>query len=209
MYSSVTGMANDGTYLLVHGNDYYGDPVIQKFSSTGSTGSLYMDDFPGIGSTRYDTAWMSGGIWIARDDPDSPILGYDTTGLLVGYVDGSTVSAAMGLTMDGEGYLWASNPDDDRIYQIEVLTGIGELPEVRDHREITLSLNPFSSSVVITAGGFADATLEIFDLAGRRVHESVFTGVHTWNAPGVPAGTYFAVVRDREGTSSAGLTRID
>lgn len=202
-------MANDGTYLLVHAKDYYGDPVIQRFSSAGSTSSLYMDDFPGIGSTTYDTAWMSGGIWIARDNSDSPILGYDTTGLLVGHVDGSTVSAAMGLTMDDEGYLWASNPDDDRIYQIEVMTGVGEGPGVQRPRDITLNMNPFHASVVITAEGFEDAALEIFDLTGRRIHDSVFTGVHTWNASGFPAGTYFAVVRDREGSASARLTRID
>jgi hypothetical protein len=203
-------LANDGSYLLVHGNNYYGNPIIQKFSTAGSTSSIYMDDFPGVGGTRYDTAWLSGGIWIARDNGDSPILAYDTSGLMVGYVEGTTVSAASGLTVDDDGYLWASNPDDDTIYQLEVSTGVGEGPSAPQVRNITLDRNPFVSSVTITSGGFGNgASIEIFDLTGRRVHSDGFTGAYTWNAVSMPPGAYFAVVSDESGSSVARFTKVD
>jgi hypothetical protein len=203
-------LANNGTYLLVHGNDYYSNPIIQQFSTSGSTSSIYMDDFPGVGSPRYDTAWLSGGIWIARDNSDSPILAYDTSGLLVGCVEGTTLSAAAGLTVDSDGYLWASNPDDDIIYQLEVTTGIEEGSSAPGNRDITLSRNPFASSVVITAEGFGSgASIEVFDLTGRRVQTGSFTGVYTWNAVNMPSGAYFAVVSDEAGSSIARLTRIN
>ena len=205
----MTGLANDGSYLLVQGNNYYGNRVIQKFSATGSTSSVYMDDFPGMGNTVYDTAWISGGIWIARDNSDSPILAYDTSGLLVGHVEGTTVSAAMGLTIDDQGYLWASNPEDDTIYQLDVSTGIESGGPAVIDRELSLSRNPFVSSVVVSAQGFSGATIEIFDLTGRRVHTDGFSGVYTWNASGMPPGSYFAVVRDDEGSSAARFTKLN
>lgn len=193
---------------MVHGNNYSGDPVIQQFSTAGSTSSIYMNSFPGLGSAAYDVAWISGGIWIARDVADSPIVAYDTSGLMVGHVDGGTVSAAMGLTIDGEGYLWASNPDNDTIYQLDVSTGIGESAPDPAGRDLSFSRNPFVSSVVITAEGFSGATIEIFDLSGRRVHTDSFSGVYTWNAMNVPAGSYFARVSDGTGSAVAGFTRI-
>lgn len=204
----MTGLGNNGSYLLVHGKNYSGNPVIQQFSTAGATSSIYMSSFPGLGSTAYDIAWISGGIWIARDDTDSPIIAYDTSGLMVGHVNGTTVSAAMGLTIDGEGYLWASNPDNDTIYQLDVSTGIGESAPAPAGRNLSLSRNPFVSSVVITAEGFSSATIEIFDLTGRRVHTDSFSGVYTWNAMNIPAGSYFARVSDGLGSAATRFTRI-
>ncbi|MFO8182881.1 MAG: T9SS type A sorting domain-containing protein [Candidatus Aegiribacteria sp.] len=205
----MTGLGNNGSYLMVYGNNYSGNPVIQQFSTAGATSSIYMSSFPGLGSTAYDVAWISGGIWIARDEADSPIVAYDTSGLMVGHVDGSTVSAAMGLTIDEEGYLWASNPDEDTICQLDVSTGIGEgTTPYPGGRNISLSRNPFVSSVVITAEGFSSATIEIFDLTGRRVHVDSFSGVYTWNAMNMPAGSYLARVSDGTGSATTRFTRI-
>lgn len=201
-------MTNEGSYLYVSGHDYNGDPLIQKFSTAGSTSSIYMSDFPGLG-TAYDAAWISGGVWMARDNADSPVVAYDTSGMLVGFVDGATVSAAMGLTIDDEGYLWVSNPDDDTIYQLSVTTGITQGSVEPGVRQLSSTENPFSSSTIISGEGFNDATIDIFDLTGRRLEHAPFSGSFTWNAGGVPTGSYFALVRDDEGTTSLRLTRIN
>ncbi|MBD3277465.1 MAG: T9SS type A sorting domain-containing protein [Candidatus Aegiribacteria sp.] len=167
-----------------------------------------MQDFPGLGSPYYDTAWISGGLWIARDNADSPILCYDTGGVLTGHVDGATVSAAMGLTIDGEGYLWASNPDDDKIYQIDVSTGVEEGTTGALLEEIRVEHNPFSSSAVITGSGFEGATIEIFDVSGRTMESGDFSGSFTWNAADAPSGTYFAVVRGGGAVDVVRMTKI-
>ena len=207
----MTGACSDGTYAYILGTNYTSDPVIEKFTSGGSVGANpYMDFFPGSGDTVYDTAWLDGGIWIARDNADSPILAYNTDGLHVGHVDGSTVSAAMGLTIDSDGYIWASNPDDDMIYQIEVTTGIEEgSTSPLDTRIIGVSRNPFHSAAVITGDGFNNAVIDIFDLNGRRVLSASFPGSYTWNAVKMPSGSYFVRVSDRAGSSSTRLIKID
>ncbi len=168
-----------------------------------------MDHFPGLGDTVYDTAWLSGGVWIARDNSDSPILAYNTDGLLVGHVDGATVSAAMGLTIDSDGYIWASNPDDDMIYQIEVTTGIEESStSPHDARIIDVSRNPFNTTAVITGDGFSDAVIDIFDLTGRRVLSAAFPGSYTWDAVKMPSGSYFVRISDSAGVSTARLIKV-
>ena len=199
-------MANDGSYLIPHGSDYNGDPVSQKFTTAGSSSSLYMQHFPGLSTPYYDTAWISGGLWIARDLSDSPILCYDTDGVLVNHVDGSIVSAARGLTIDGDGYLWASNPDDDKIYQLDVSTGVGSIENVSEG--LRVERNPFSSAAVITGSGFEEATIEIFDVSGRSMESGDFSGSFTWNAAEAPSGTYFAVVRGGGAVDVVRMTRI-
>lgn len=169
-----------------------------------------MSNFPGLG-THYDTAWLSGGIWVARDNSDSPILAYNASGLCVGDVEGSLIGgAAAGLTVDGSGYLWASNPDNDTIYQLSVTTGVeeGGAP-LQDPRTISLSGNPFFSSVVITANGFGGATLDIFDLTGRRVENAEFSDSFTWDASAVPAGAYYVRISDTFGSETARMVKLD
>lgn len=57
-------------------------------------------DFPGLQPEVFDVAYSSAGMWIARDDTDSPILRYNTSGVLTGYVMGTTVPSAAGLAVD-------------------------------------------------------------------------------------------------------------
>ncbi|MCK5064987.1 MAG: T9SS type A sorting domain-containing protein, partial [Candidatus Fermentibacteraceae bacterium] len=133
----------------------------------------------------------------------------NTDGLLVGHVDGITLSAAMGLTIDSDGYIWASNPDDDMIYQIEVTTGIEEgSTSPLDTRIIGVNRNPFQSSAVITGDGFNNAVIDIFDLTGRRVLSAAFPGSYTWNAVKMPSGSYFVRISDSAGSSTARLMKI-
>lgn len=206
----MTGACTNGSVLYFLGNDYYSQPLIQTYTTGGSTSSLYMSYFPGIGSTRYDTAWRSGGVWIARDCAESPILAYDTNGACAGFVEGSLIGgAAMGLTIDDEGYLWASNALNDVIYKLEVTTGTAEGSSAGlEPRGITLSENPFRSSVVITGTGFGDAVIEIYDMSGRVVETSAFQESYRWDASGAPAGAYLARISDQGGSETVRMVRI-
>jgi hypothetical protein len=47
-------------------------------------------DFPGFQPDAFDVAYSSAGMWIAHDNSDSPILRYNTSGVLTGYVMGTT-----------------------------------------------------------------------------------------------------------------------
>lgn len=207
----MTGACNSGNILYFLGKDYYSNPVIQKFTTAGSTSGVYMSSFPGLGSTYYDIAWLSGGIWIARDNADSPILAYNTGGMCIGYVDGADIGgAAAGLAMDGDGHLWVSNPDNDTIYLLDVTTGIEEgQGSSIEGRSVSVSANPFHSSVTISAEGFGSAMLDIFDLTGRRVLSSEFHGAYTWSGADVPAGTYYARIADAVGAETVSMVRVD
>jgi len=180
------------------------------FTSAGATSGLYGTTFPGLGTSVHDIAWQSGGVWMARDDSDSPIIAYNTVGQCIGFVDGTTVSAAAGLTMDGNGHLWVSNPDNDTIYLLDVTTGIGEESGSGiDSRTLSLSENPFHSEVVVRGEGFSDAMLEIFDMTGRTVETAAFRGSYAWNSAGVPSGSYYVLVSDASGDASARMVKID
>jgi hypothetical protein len=206
----VTGACTNGSVLYFLGNDYYSQPVIQSFTTSGSASSVYMTYFPGVGTTRYDTAWRSGGVWVARDNAESPILAYDTGGACAGFVEGALIGgAAMGLTVDGGGHLWASNADNDVIYELEVTTGTAEGSSAGfEPRGITLSENPFGSSVVISGTGFGDAVLEIYDMSGRIVETSSFRGSYRWDASEAPAGAYLVRLSDGTGSETARAVRI-
>jgi hypothetical protein len=206
----VTGASTDGSLLYFYGLNSSSVPVIQKFTTAGATSGLYCSTFPGLGTSVHDIAWQSGGVWIARDNSDSPVIAYNTVGQCTGYVDGTTVSAASGLTMDGSGHLWVSNPDNDTIYLLDVTTGIGEESGSGiDSRALSFSENPFRSSVVVSGEGFSGAMLEIFDLTGRTVETASFQGNYAWNAANMPSGSYYVRVSDSSGEATARLVKID
>lgn len=178
-----------------------GAPVVARFTTAGSVSS-YMTLFPGLGTGYHDIAFHSGGgVWIARDNADSPIIAYNTSGVVSGYIEGSVISAASGLAVDSEGHLWASNPDNDTIYQIDVITGTAEEhSSAVTPRTLTVSENPFVSSVLITGSGFAGAEIQLFDIFGRSVESAPFSGSYLWNAQSVSPGIYFARVSDSSET---------
>jgi len=197
----VTGACFDSNYIYILGTNYSGAPVVARFTTAGSVSS-YMTLFPGLGTGYHDIAFLSGGgVWIARDNADSPILAYNASGVLSGYVEGSVISAACGLAVDSEGHLWASNPDDDMIYQIDVITASGEEnSSAVTPRSLTVSSNPFVGSVLITGSGFVGADVRIFDVFGRTVESAPFSGSYLWNAQSVSPGIYFARVSDSSET---------
>lgn len=177
-----------------------------RFTTAGAVSS-YMTLFPGLGTGYHDIAFLSGGgVWIARDNADSPVIAYNASGVVTGFIGGSVISAARGLAVDTEGHIWASNPDNDMIYQIDVTTGTaGGHSSSMEPRTIAVSENPFAGSVLITGSGFTDAQIQVFDVFGRTVESAQFSGSYLWNAQSVSPGIYFARVSD---SSESLVTRL-
>ena len=121
----MTGLASNGTYTYVLGNDYYGESVVEYFSSSGTVQSYpYMEDLPAL-STFYDIGYeggdSTGDIWVATDAADSPIKAYKTSNMLVNYIPEADLPAGTqcrGLCFDTEGYLWVS--DDNAPSKLEL-----------------------------------------------------------------------------------------
>ncbi len=201
----MTGVASNGTYTYVLGNDYYGVPTVEYFSSTGAVqASPYMSGLPTL-SSHYDIGYEGGNgtgdIWVASDASDSPIKAYNTSGLLVNYIPEGDLPAgtqSRGLCFDTDGYLWVSDFNAEKIYKIDITTGIEGSVDPLEQPGLTVSTNPFSSSVNISVtGASGPADIAIYDLSGRNIlrTELAADASFTWDgktASGetTPAGTY-------------------
>lgn len=211
----MTGAAFNGSTIYAFGN-IYGSTTefsVHKYTTAGSSSGQYMNqlDFPGLEPTVYDIAYSSSGIWVARDESDSPILRYNTSGVVTGYVMGTEVPAAAGLTVDAEGYLWVSDPVNDKIYKLDTTTSTEvEYGGIQGSRTLQPGMNPFGSLTVINASGFASgASVELFDTAGRRVQTgTVQDGSYTVDGSGLPAGSYVLRISDSAGSSTIRLCRF-
>ena len=202
-------MGNLGNDLAAFGLDFTGKRCIVKYSYIGSYIGEFASNVAGLGSNSYDIACSNRQVWIATDKENTPLMAFNSSGSLVESVGNSTITAAMGLTIDDHGYLWASNPEDGKIYQIDLsITGIeGSDPSISE-RSVHVDHNPAQSSVTISAIGFRNGTIGIVDLSGKRVLSSAFDEAFTWDCGDLPSGTYFIIVEDDSGSSIASLTRI-
>lgn len=218
------GAAGSSTAAYFLGNNnkiYYESPLPMGTTEAPSTGAtipygLGTYDIAREGDANGTTS--TGEMWIATDDPDSPIRAYSTTGTLTYATNVITAARGMAYSSDGgHRYLWASNPLDGKIYQIELdYTGIGEGSSGSiQPLSLCVSGNPFNGSTIISGTGFSDSALiEIFDINGRIVLESGFTASYTWNGSAldgssVPSGVYFVRVSDDLGMNAqTSVTRI-
>lgn len=160
-------------------------------------------------TTGYDAGYRTDGtVWVANDASDSPVKAYNTSSVLTQYIPGSLIgNAARGVDFDANGYLWCSNPNNDKIYKISLNTGVEDQPGAQVMSGLSCSCNPFESSTVISGGGFsAGAYLEVFDLSGRIVASSPFDGSYVFEGRNLPSGAYMARVYD--GTSVSGLRLV-
>jgi hypothetical protein len=211
----VTGAAFNGSTIYAFGN-IYGSTTqfsVHKYTTAGSSSGQYMNqlDFPGLQPAVYDIAWSAAGVWVARDESDSPVLRYDTSGNLTGYVSGTEVPAAAGLTVDSSGYLWVSDPVNDKIYKVDTSTSVEEGHTTpMDTRIIQPEMNPFPSSAFVTVSGFGPgARAELYDVLGRIVQRpAVSDGVLMVEGSALPPGTYVLRVFDSGGSSTVRLCRI-
>lgn len=78
----------------------------------------YVPDMPNA-VQAFDIAYDEGDIWVACDNDGYSIIRYDTSGSIVGSIERSLVPDAEGLTVDPEGYLWASDNENGLIYKID------------------------------------------------------------------------------------------
>lgn len=200
----MTGIASNGTYTYVLGDGYYGDPLVEYFNSAGYVQSCpYMEDLPTLPNhfdIGYEGGDGNGDIWVATDAADSPIKAYDTSDMLVNYVPETDLPSGIqlrGLCFDTGGYLWVSDDNADKIYKIDITTGIaGENAE--EPAGFTVSANPFSGSVTISAIGVLEPVdLVIYDLSGRpilrtemAVSASFIWDGRTTSGETAPTGTY-------------------
>ena len=204
----MTGLGWDGTklYTSTTYGSYEGCYTF-NFTTYFSGKSTYIPGFWGSES-GYDIAYHDSNIWMAVDNATSPVRCYEQTsgGVL------AMIPADIGIGSDIHGvtyetgtdapFLWVSNQTTDEIYRIDIYTGIAEddviiLPEL----QLSLSSNPFYSSVVITGRGFSgNSVLDIHDAVGRRIESSSFSGTYTWFTAGLPTGTYIVTVSDCEGS---------
>lgn len=181
--------------------------VVERFTTTGGH-YTYTSSMPGL-SGPHDCAYEGGSdgtgdIWVANDNATSPIRVYNSSGNMVGGIPASIVPDACGLAFESTQYLWVSDPTAGLIYKVDLTTGIEEAVSGVEERLLSVSANPFYGSIVITETGFSGATLEIFDVCGRKVLIESIQGSFAWNGCDpdgvpVPAGTYVIRISDING----------
>lgn len=212
----MTGVASNGTYTYVLGDGYYGDPLVEYFNSSGYVQTNpYMDDLPAL-SSHYDCAYEggngSGDIWVASDAADSPIKAYNTSGQLVNYIPEADLPAGTqcrGLCFDTDGYLWVSDDNAEKIYKLDITTGIEESVIPQEQPGLAVSGNPFSGSISISVTGIPGSVdLAIYDLSGRTILRSGFSASASFTWDGrttsgetAPTGTY--LIHATSGTGQA------
>jgi hypothetical protein len=210
----VGGAAGSSTtvYFLGSSNNriYYESPL-----PTGTTEDPEEGGYVQTSLTTFDIAREGdansgpGDIWVASDHADSPIRSYNMAGTLTCALDLVPIVRGMAFSSSGgHRYVWASNPLNSTIYQIDLDagTGVGEATtEPVIPGTVTVSENPFVESVSIIGSGFgSDAVIEIFDVYGRRIRESGFPGSFAWNGSddqgaAVSPGVYYIRVHDASG----------
>ncbi len=205
----MTGVGSDASKLYALGTSYYGYSV-ETFSWTGTVGaSPYINSFVGLG-TGYDIGYSGSYVWVANDAADSPVRAFNTAGTPVNAIPGSIIgNAARGVDFESATLMWVSNPNNDKIYKIDLSVGVGEGQGAEVPAGLAAGPNPFTASVTIEGGGFGrGAVVTIFDMQGRSVMEEAFPGVFVWDASGVPPGPYFARVTDGASSQTLRLIRI-
>ncbi len=159
----------------------------------------------------WDIAYDNGDIWVACAAPGTSILRYNSGSTVVGQIESMLVPSATGLTLDDEGYLWASDNINGKIYKIDPDgTGIseGDVQGIVD-AAVILSPNPFSGTLTITGAGFGPgANITIYDSAGRIVRTVQTEGSFTWtgvDGSGIllPDGVYTILISGENAMSMA------
>jgi hypothetical protein len=154
--------------------------------------------------TAWDLACDGAFLWVACDAPGYPLLKYDGSGSVVDQIPSSLVPSATGLTMDDQGYLWASDNLNGKIYKIDpegTGTGGGATQGIRPP-ELSVSPVPSTGAVSVSLSGFdGPVELRFVDCSGRTVGTAAVAGDGLlWSAYGLPggplpAGVYTVVAR--------------
>ncbi len=191
----MTGLSASGNYLYL---------------GSRNQNRIYYYTLPGIAS-RQDFTFMTGfsatcdiavdateGIaWVASENTSIAVKCYDDNNTMVDYIPADMIPNARGMALDPNGYLWISDIDADKIYQVDLTEGIENNGNTNGFTVLPSS-NPFSGAVTIQTPG-VNASVVIFDMHGRQIEEDTFQESWTWNST-APAGNYVFVIKDDQGT---------
>lgn len=143
-------------------------------------------------------------IWVAANHATHTVRLYNATNQVIDFIEPSMVPYATGLTMDPDGYLWVADPVNDKLYKIDLSTGVAEENSAgMSDFSIRAGANPFVGAVTVFIEGTPSAEVELYDVYGRLVASGTSTGAFIWDGTiqGVPApsGAYIAMVRGTSG----------
>lgn len=144
-------------------------------------------------------------IWVAANNATNTLRLYNSSNQVIDFIEPALVPYATGVTMDPEGFLWVADPINDKIYKIDLSTGVGdESSSETQGFSIRAGSNPFVGAVTLFIEGTPTATVELYDIYGRMVATGTTTGHWVWdgtmNGTAAPSGTYLAMVRSEAGT---------
>lgn len=190
----MTGLSAYGNYLYLGSRNqnrvyrYTLPNITSMVSYTFLTGFSMTCDIAMIGADNL--------VWVASENTGLALKCYDNNSTMVDYIDIGLIPNARGLAIDPNGYLWVSDVDADKIYQVDLNEGVEGASEGIAF-SVQPSANPFSGAVTLQAPG-VNATVTVFDMYGRQVAADSFQESWTWNSS-APAGSYVFVVNDNSG----------
>ncbi len=198
----MTGLAaNDASYIYVSSRN---QNTTYRYTAPAIASRVTYNTFTGTTQTRDIAITVEGNIWVANDDPTTmPLRLYNSSSSFIDNVPATLVPAACGVTIDDTGYLWASDPDNDKIYKIDLTEGIaGSEENITPFLEA--SSNPFAGHVTITGTGLdSQATISIYDIRGNLMSGGRFSGSYVFGeTEDVSKGIYFARVTNNNGSGS-------
>lgn len=198
----MTGLAaKDASFLYVSSRS---QNSAYRYAAPGITSRYLYTQFSGGSQTRDIAITPEGHVWVATDWTSMPLRLYNTSSQMIDGIDSSLIPAARGVTMDGDGYLWVSDIENDLIYKLDLTEGGIGSSEPGAAPSLAASANPFSASVTLTGSGFGEqSVITIYSLGGRVVEDAPFTGSYMFGgSEEVSLGVYLARVRDSEGTEA-------
>lgn len=198
----MTGLAaKDASYLYVSSRS---QNSAYRYAAPGITSRYIYTQYAGGSQTRDIAITPEGHIWVATDWTSMPLRLYNTSNQMIDYIDSGLIPAARGVTMDGDGYLWVSDIENDLIYKLDLTEGGAGSSEPGAASSLAASANPFSASMTVTGTGFEEqAVITIYSLGGRLVEDAPFNGSYQFGgSEEVSRGVYLARVRDAGGTEA-------
>jgi len=198
----VTGLEAKDEYIYlssVNQNSCY------RYTMPEVTGHITHRFYTSYSQTKDIAINADNNIWVAANHATNTLRLYNASNQVIDFIEPALVPYATGVTMDPEGYLWVADPTNDKIYKIDLSTGVGDESSAETQGfTIRAGSNPFVGAVTLFIEGTPSATVELFDIYGRMVATGTTTGHWIWdgtmNGTAAPSGTYLAMVRSEAGT---------
>ena len=198
----MTGLEVKGTYLYlssVNQNSCY------RYDLPNVTNRITHRYYVSYSATKDIAINADNNIWVAANHATHTLRLYNASNQMIDFIEPSLVPYATGVTMDPDGFLWVADPTNDKIYKIDLSTGVAEEGSsgISDFT-IRAGANPFVGAVTLFVEGTPSATVELFDIYGRMVASGTATGSWIWdgsfNGSPAPSGTYLAMIRSESGS---------